>query len=123
MSDRGLTLVEVLVALVVACVTMAATAHSAGAVRLGARDAELLEKASLLAGDALERRIALGPLGIGEESSFEAIDDPLGVFERHVEVDHGPRDNLWHVTVAVAPPRNRPIISVQSLLRRPWWSP
>jgi prepilin-type N-terminal cleavage/methylation domain-containing protein len=121
--NRGLTLVEVLVALVVGCVTMAATAHSAGAVRLGARDSELVEKASLFASEELERRIARGPLGIAEESSFETIADPLGVFERHVEVGRGPLDNLWHVTVVVAPPRNRPIITVQSLLRRPWWSP
>ena len=121
--NRGLTLVEVVVALVVACVTMAAIAHSAGAVRIGARDNELLEKAALLAGDELERRIARGPLGIAAESSFETIADPLGLFERHVEVDRGPRDNLWHVAVTVAPPRNRPTVTVQSLLRTPWWSP
>ena len=119
--NRGLTLVEVLVALVVACVTMAAMAHSTGAVRLGARDSELLEKASLLAGEDLERRISRGPLGIAEESSFETIADPLGVFERRVEVDRGPLDNLWRVTVVVAPPRNRPTVTMQSLLRRPWW--
>jgi prepilin-type N-terminal cleavage/methylation domain-containing protein len=121
--NRGLTLVEVMVALVVACVTMAAIAHSAGAVRIGARDSEVLEKAALLAGDELERRIARGPLGIVAESSFETIVDPLGLFERHVAVDRGPRDNLWHVAVTVAPPRNRPTVTVQSLLRTPWWSP
>ena len=121
--NRGLTLVEVLVALVVACVAMAATAHSAGAVRLGARDSELVEKASLLASDELERRIARGPLGIAEGSSFETVADPLGLFERHVEVDRGPLDNVWHVTVVVAPPRNRPTVTMQSLIRRPWWAP
>ena len=123
MSSRGLTLVEVLVALLVACVMMAAAARSAGAVRVGARDSELGEKASLFAGDELERRIARGPLGIAEESSTETINDPLGSFERRVDVGPGPRENLWHIVVTVTPPRNRPTVVVQALVRRPWWTP
>ena len=123
MSGRGLTLVEVLVALLVACVTMAAAARSAGAVRAGARDSELAERAALLAGDELERRIAQGPLGIAEESTTETIGDPLGVFERHVAIERGSRENLWHIVVVVTPPRSRPAVTVQALVRRPWWTP
>jgi type II secretory pathway pseudopilin PulG len=122
-KGRGLTLVETLVALLVACVTMAAVAHTAFAVQRGERASELLERASLLAGRELEALVARGPLGLVEESSSGPLDDPLGRFERRVRVESGPRENLWHIEVTVIPPHAGAAVSVHTLVRRPWWQP
>jgi len=123
MSRVGLTLVETLVALVVACVTMAAAARSTAAVVKGGRANELLERTSFIAARELEALVARGPLGLVAESSSEWIDDALGQFDRRVVVEDGPRENLWHVSVAVIPPRNGAPVTLQTLVRRPWWLP
>lgn len=123
MSRIGLTLVETLVALVVACVTMAAAARSAAAVTRGGRLNELLERASFIASRELEARVARGPLGLAEERSSAWLDDRLGRFERRIVVEGGPRENLWHVSVTVIPPRDGPPVAMHTLVRRPWWLP
>ena len=122
MRSRGFTLIEVLVALLIACVTMAAVARSATAVRAGERDSELLDTAARLAEAALEDRIARGALELREETASEMITDRLGRFERRVAVGRGVPDDLWHVEVTVLPPRGA-AVSVHALLHRPWKEP
>ena len=123
MNPRGLTLVETLVALLVACVTMAAAARSSAAVAKGGRANELLERASFIASRELEARLAQGPLGLAAGSSSASIDDRLGTFEIRTLVENGPGENLWHLSVVVIPPRDGARVTLHTLLRRPWWLP
>lgn len=120
---RGLSLVEVLVALAVASMSMAAVAASALGLLSGRRDSELRQVATLIAEKSLEELLGRGAEGLVEEQRLDVVRDASGEFARRVTVEAGPREDLWHLLVAVTPPRGQPAVEFHTLLRRPWSSP
>ncbi|MBI2962885.1 MAG: prepilin-type N-terminal cleavage/methylation domain-containing protein [Deltaproteobacteria bacterium] len=120
---RGLSLVEVLVALAVASMSMAAVAASALGLLSGRRDGELRQVATLIAERGLEELLGRGAEGLVEGEWLDLVRDASGEFARRVTVEAGPSDGLWHLAVAVTPPRGKPAVEFHTLLRRPWSSP
>ncbi len=120
---RGLSLIEVLVALAVASVSMAAVAASARGILSGQRDGELRQIATLIAEKSLEELLGRGARRLVEEERLDVVRDASGEFGRRVAVEAGPNESLWHLVVAVTPPRGKPPVEFHTLLRRPWSSP
>jgi hypothetical protein len=116
----GLSLLEVLVSLVIASLTIAAIAHSSWAILMGRRQSDLQQAASLIAGEGLEQTIARGATGLGVEDGVARVADPLGDFERRTIVERGPSEALWHIVVMVTPPRGAAPVRFHTLVYRSW---
>jgi prepilin-type N-terminal cleavage/methylation domain-containing protein len=123
LARRGFSLLEVLVALAIGGICMAAVAHSAWAIVRGRRYTEIQEAASLVAERRLEEMLARGAETLRAESASESIPDLLGQFDLRTIVEVGPRENLWHVSVTATPPRGGAPVRFHTLLRRAWSVP
>lgn len=120
---RGLSLIEVLVALAVGSVSMAAIAASARGILGGRRDSELRQVATLIAERSLEELLGRGAESLVAEERLDVVRDATGEFARQVAVEAGPTENLWHLVVTVTPPRGKPPVEFHTLLRKPWSAP
>jgi prepilin-type N-terminal cleavage/methylation domain-containing protein len=123
MRREAFTMIEVLVALLVGSLTMAAVAHSAWSLVAGERRSALEQAAAAIAEQALEERLSRGAAALAAEESSDWVDDPLGPFERRIVVEPGERENLWHLVVTATPARGGAPVSLHTLLRRPWMVP
>jgi type II secretory pathway pseudopilin PulG len=119
----GLSLVEVLIALCIASVAMAAVAHSAGSTIFARRKADLRQAAAALAEIAMEDTLAVGALDLGPVDQTESVDDSATRFTRRIVVRRGPEDDLWLISVSVAAPPSTTLAELRTLLRRPWGDP
>ncbi|MGH7897223.1 MAG: prepilin-type N-terminal cleavage/methylation domain-containing protein, partial [Candidatus Binatia bacterium] len=117
---KGFTLLEALVALLVASATTAMLVRSVSALVGARRGTEALQTATIVAARSLEEMIARGATGLAVEDSSDRVAAPLGELERRRVVEPGPRENLWHVVVTVTPPRAGAAVVFRTLLRRPW---
>lgn len=117
---RGFTLVEVLVALAVGCVSMAAIARSARAITGGRRDGEARQAAASIAQRGMEALLALDGGSLGPQDLSATVADPAGEFERRSVVENTDLDNLWRVSVSVTPRRGGTPVRYQTLVRRAW---
>jgi prepilin-type N-terminal cleavage/methylation domain-containing protein len=122
-ARKGFSLLEVLVALAVGGVCMAAVAHSAWAVVRGRRHTELEEAATLIAARRLEEMLGRGAQVLRAGRVSESIADLVGDFDLESAVEVGPRENLWHVSVTAVPSRGGAPVRFHTLLRRAWISP
>lgn len=120
---RGLSLVEVLIALGVASVSMAAIVHSAGSVLAARRDADRTQAAATLAEAGIEEMLARGPLDLAASDRAETIEDFAARFTRRTVVAPGPDPRLWLVAVSVAAPPGPTLAELRTLVRRPWSEP
>ena len=116
----GFSLVEVLVALAVATVAVAATAHSGWSILVARRASDVEQAARLVAERSMESWLARDSnrFGIGDSSDtrFEAT----GEFAVRAVVEPGPRDNLWHLSVSVTPSAAGAPVRFHTLRRCRW---
>jgi prepilin-type N-terminal cleavage/methylation domain-containing protein len=117
---RGFSLVEVLVALSVAGVGVAAAAHSGLTILIARRTSDVEQTAALVAGRSMESFLARGPSELGIEDSSDVTLEATGEFAVRKVIEPGPRDNLWHLSVTVTPAAGAPIRF--HTLRRCRWS-
>jgi len=120
---RGFTLLEVLVTLGVASVSLAAIAHSTRSIVLGRRASDLQQAATLIAERRLEELLANAAEEITARDSSESAADATGAFLLRTLVEPGPRENLWHLSVTATPPRGGAPVRFHTLLRRRWVLP
>jgi len=117
---RGLTLLEVLVTLAVASASIAAVAHSTWSLLAARRASDRLQAATLIAERRMEALLARGDDALARQDSSEIVTDAAVPFTVRTVVGDGPRDNLWHVSVTVAPPGDGAGIGFHTLVRRRW---
>jgi len=117
---RGFTLVEVLVTLGVASVSLAAIAHSASTIVLGRRASERQQAATLIAERRMEELLANTAEELTARDSSELVADATGAFSLRTVVEAGPRENLWHLSVTATPPGGGAPVRFHTLLRRKW---
>ena len=119
MSRRGLTLVEVLVALVVASVSIAALALSARTSLVAARRTAAADTAARLASTAIEELLArpFGDLAPLDESSV--VTAPAGRFSRRIRIETTSRADLWRFDVVVRH-EDGPEVRLETLRRVEW---
>lgn len=122
-SRGGFSLIEVLVALAVGGVCMTAVAHSSWSIVRGRRQTELREAATRLVERRLEEILARGAEALRAGTASETISEPLADFELRTTVEEGPRDNLWHISVAATASQGGASVGFHSLLRRVWVDP
>lgn len=120
---RGLSLVEVLIALGVASVSMAAIVHSAGSVLAARRDADRAQAAAMLAEAGIEDVLARDAVDLAASDRSETIEDFAARFTRRTVVAPGPDPALWLVTVRVAAAPGATLAELRTLVRRPWSEP
>lgn len=119
MRPAGLTLVEVLVALVVASVSIAALAASSRAAVVSARQAARLDEATRLAAAALEERLARPPWNLSAGTDAEPVLLGGAAGTRRVTLSPGPRPDLWRIVAEVAD-RGGIAARLETLRRVPW---
>lgn len=117
MKNAGLTLVEVLVAAVVAALCVAALAGSAHAVLASRAASERRLAMGLVARMSLEEMLAADPEAVVESDVSDEVADRFGPFRRRRVVAPGPNEGLWHLRVTVNGPANADL-SVHTLVRR-----
>ncbi len=115
----GFTVLEAVVALAIASVTVGALAREITAAVRTREAAERLDAASLLAGRSLEQLLARDAGSLGPEDSSDEVPHPGGVLRRRRTVEVGPRENLWQLAVEVTAPGTAPVV-FRTLLRKPW---
>ena len=120
---RGFTLLEVLVTLGVASVSLAAVAHSTWSIVLGRRASDFQQAATLVAERRLEELLANAAEDITARDSSESVADATGALLLRTLVEPGPRENLWHLSVTATPPRGGGPVRFHTLLRRRWVLP
>ena len=121
--NRGFSLIEVLVALTIASLSIAALAHSASSILQGRRASDLQQAATLLGERRLEGLVAAGAGALSPGDTRETADDGTGEFSLATRIERGPNDALWHVSVTVSPPRGGAPVRLHTLLRRSWGYP
>ncbi len=99
----GFSLVEVLVALSVAAIAVAATAHSGWSILVARRASDLEQTATLVAERSMESLLALDSSRFRIEDFSDVTFEATGEFTVRKVVEAGPRDNLWHLSVTVTP--------------------
>jgi prepilin-type N-terminal cleavage/methylation domain-containing protein len=119
---RGFTLLEVVVALGIASVSLAAIGQSARTIVLGRRASERQQAATLVAEAHLEAIFANTAEKITAQDSSESVPGRSGAILVHTIVEPGPRENLWHLSVTATPPASAPV-RFHTLLRRKWILP
>jgi prepilin-type N-terminal cleavage/methylation domain-containing protein len=120
---RGFSLIEVLVALTVASLSIAALAHSAWSILQGRRASDLQQAATLLGERRLEELLAAGAGALSPRDTRETADDGTGEFSVQTRIERGPNDALWHVSVTVSPSPGVAPVRLHTLLRRSWGYP
>jgi prepilin-type N-terminal cleavage/methylation domain-containing protein len=120
---RGFTLVEVLVTLGVASVSLAAIAHSASTIVLGRRASERQQAAALTVERRLEELLAKSAEDLTARDSSESVADATGALLLRTIVEAGPRENLWHLSVTATPAGGGAPVRFHTLLRRRWVLP
>jgi prepilin-type N-terminal cleavage/methylation domain-containing protein len=116
----GFSLVEVLVALSVAAVAVAATAHSGWSILLARRSSDVEQAATLVAERAMESLLVRDPNQLHIADSSYVATGGEGEFAVHTVVEEGSRDNLWHLSIVVTPPRGGPPLRFHTLRRCQW---
>jgi prepilin-type N-terminal cleavage/methylation domain-containing protein len=119
MRCRGFSLIEVLVAMVIASLCVAALFRSSYAVLRERIASERALAMSQIARRSLEEMLSADPESIAEEDVADDIPDFFGPFHRQRQVEPGPRENLWHLRVTVTSSLGAEV-SLHTLLRRPW---
>jgi prepilin-type N-terminal cleavage/methylation domain-containing protein len=120
---RGFTLLEVLVALGIASVSLAAIAHSARAILLGRRAADLQQAATLVAERRLEELLAGTTEETASRDSSESVANASGAVVVRTLIEPGPRENLWHLSVTATPAGGGAPVRFHTLRRRKWVLP
>jgi type II secretion system protein I len=120
---QGFSLMEVLVALTIASLSLAALARSARTVVQARRASERQQVATLIGEQRLEELIATGADSLAARRDTETIDDGAGEFRVETRVERGPNDTLWLLAVDVAPSPDGAPVRLQTLLRRSWGTP
>lgn len=119
-AGRGFTLIEVLVALLVATVLSAAIATSTRAALRGERASTRRETAARLVTDAIETILAAAPESL-EPRDDEAVVDAAGESWRvRSLVEAGPAPGLWRISVVARAERDG-FASEAATLRRALW--
>jgi prepilin-type N-terminal cleavage/methylation domain-containing protein len=118
-TSPGFTLLETMVALVIASVTIGAVARQVAATARTRALVERLDAATVLAERSLEEMLAREPASLTPEDSADQVSDRVGVLGRRRRIEIGPRESLWHLTVEVTAPGAAPVV-LHTLLRRPW---
>lgn len=120
MNNRGLSLIEVLVATLLLVGIGAAVARSSHAVRASrSMSGETALEASL-AQTSLEEMLASDPIGWSAREDRDVLPSARGPLERTRTIEKGPRPDLWLLTVTISrPPPGRTIV-LRTLRRRPW---
>lgn len=119
MSCRGLTLSEVLIAMLLATAGAAGLFRSAQSVLQYRMRSEQRLEASQLAEHSLEEFLAVDPETLAAGDSIAAVYGRRGLFRIHRRVEPGSRENLWHLAVTVSSASGSEV-SLHTLLRRPW---
>lgn len=117
MSARGFSLIEVLVALLVASVTLAALARSSRAILRSRHESEATIAMTLAAQRGLEEMLAADTATFAERDETGEL--PGGRFTARRIVRRGPEENLWHLEVVVADASGREV-RLHTLRRVPW---
>jgi prepilin-type N-terminal cleavage/methylation domain-containing protein len=115
----GFSLVEVLVALSVATVAVAATAHSGWSILLARRRSDVEQAATLIAEREMESLLIRDPNQLDSADSSDVAIGPEGEFAVHTVVEAGTRDNLWHLSIMVTP-KGGPPVRFHTLRRCRW---
>jgi prepilin-type N-terminal cleavage/methylation domain-containing protein len=117
---RGFSLVEVLVALSVAAVAVASTAHSGWSILLARHRSDVEQAATLVAERAMESLLVRDPnqFHIADSSNLAAHAE--GEFAVQTVVEAGAGDNLWHLSIVVTPPRGGSPVRFHTLRRCRW---
>ncbi len=118
-GNSGFTLLEAIVALAIASVTIGALAREITATVRIREAAERLDAATLLAGRSLEELLARDAGSLAPEDSSDEISHPVGVLRRRRTTEVGPRENLWQLAVEVTAPGTAPVV-FRTLRRGPW---
>jgi prepilin-type N-terminal cleavage/methylation domain-containing protein len=116
----GFSLVEVLVALSVAAVAVAATAHSGWSILLARRRSDVEQAATLVAERAMESLLARDPNQLHVADSSNVTSGGEGEFAVHTVVEAGTRDNLWHLSIVVTSVRGGSPVRFHTLRRCGW---
>jgi prepilin-type N-terminal cleavage/methylation domain-containing protein len=116
----GFSLVEVLVALSVATVAVAATAHSGWSILLARRRSDVEQAATLVAEREMESLLVRDPNQLHSADSSDVATGAEGEFAVHTVVEAGTRDNLWHLSIVVTPPNGGPPVRFHTLRRCRW---
>ncbi len=119
----GLSLVEVLIALGLSSVAMAAIVHSTGAILAARRSAGTNEHAAAIAETTLEDLLARDPLDLSARDARDDLTDGGEAFTRHTVVEAGPTDDLWSVRVEVESARGSTRAELRTLVLRPFGDP
>jgi len=117
---RGFSLVEVLVALSVAAVAVAATAHSGWSILLARRRSDVEQAATLVAERAMESLLVHDPNQLHITDSLDVAAGEEGEFAIRTVVEAGSRENLWHLSVMVTPSRGGTAVRFHTLRRCRW---
>jgi prepilin-type N-terminal cleavage/methylation domain-containing protein len=117
---RGFSLVEVLVALSIAAISVAATAHSGLSILVARKNSDIEQAAAFIAMRSMESLLARRASELRIEDSSDASFEGTGEFVVRTVVEPGPRDNLWHLSVTVTPAAGAPVRF--HTLRRCRWS-
>jgi prepilin-type N-terminal cleavage/methylation domain-containing protein len=120
---RGFTLIEVMVALGFASVSLAAIGQSGRTIVLGRRTSDRQQAATLVAERRLEELLANTAEEITARDSSESVASASGTILVRTLVEAGPRENLWHLSVAATPPGGGAPVRFHTLLRRKWVLP
>lgn len=120
---RGFTLIEVLVTLGVASMSLAAIAHSASAIALARRASERQQAATLIAERRMEELLANDAEDLTPRDATESIGDATGVLLLRTIIEGGPHENLWHLSVTATPAGSGAPVRFHTLLRRRWVLP
>jgi prepilin-type N-terminal cleavage/methylation domain-containing protein len=120
---RGFTLIEVLVTLGVASVSLAAIAHSASAIVLSRRASERQQAATLIAERRMEELLANTAEDLSTRDAVESVGDAMGALLLRTIIEAGPRENLWHLSVTATPAGGGAPVRFHTLLRRRWVLP
>jgi len=119
----GFSLVEVLVALSVSAIAVAATAHSGWSILLARRRSDVEQTATLVAERAMESLLARDPNLYRVTDSSSTASGADGQYTVRTVVEAGPRDNLWHLSITATPARGGPPMRFHALRRCRWSLP
>jgi len=115
---HGFSLMEVLVALTIASLSLAALGRSARSIVQARRASERLQAATLIAERRIEAMIASGADALAAEFAIGTEQDDAGEFRVTTRVEPGPNDALWLIAVDVAPSPDGASVEYRTLLRR-----
>ena len=121
--NRAFSLIEVLVSLTIASMSIAALAHSASSILQARRASDRQQAATLLAERRLEELLATPPEELAARHDRETAFDAAGELAVHTVIEPGPNDSLWHVSVSVDPSLGGGVVRLHTLVYRDRRSP